>query len=54
VISSRLDLHHNEVSAATADQVELAATCSEAGPDDLIATPPEQVPGRLLPGAAEL
>jgi hypothetical protein len=54
VVSSRLDLHDHELAAATADQVKLAATGSEAGPDDLIATPPEQVPGGPLPGAAEL
>ena len=54
VVRPCLDLNDHEVSAATADQVELAAPGPEAGPDHLIAVPPEEVRGCFLPGAAEL
>jgi hypothetical protein len=54
VVRSRLDLHHDELRASPADQVQLAAAGPETGPDHLIAAPLEEVGGRLLAGAAQL
>jgi hypothetical protein len=54
VAGSGFHLHHHELRAAPADQVELATPGRETRSDKLITTLLEQVGGGLLSGAAEL
>src|SRR6266702_1876843 len=47
----RLDLHDHQLSAPTADEVDLAAPGGEARADHVITSPPHQLGRGLLAGA---